>query len=185
MNDRNSLDRRAKTVRFWTALIIYAGAGWATVEVLLAVREHFGLPEALGSVFIALFVAGFLATIILLKTRIAGDAPPVLHALRAFAVVLLFAAIALLVAYWLAPEAGTGERSSLLALPCEYDGDADHRYPGPTLGQNLLVVTEAVDEQVQRRQPLLQTGAHLLPMTRRDRALAPCLALPGSRISSS
>jgi len=102
-HDQRQSDRD-RTVRFWTALIIYAGAGWAAVEVFLAAREQFLLPEALDTVVVGLFIAGFLATVILLKARVTTAVPPILQALRAFAVVLLLAALALLVAYWLEPN---------------------------------------------------------------------------------
>jgi hypothetical protein len=88
----SNTSQRARTVRFWTALIIYAGAGWATVEALLAVREHFVLPRTMDKVVIGLFIAGFVATIILLKTRVASSTHAILQAFRAFAVVLLLAA---------------------------------------------------------------------------------------------
>lgn len=114
VDDMRETGRRELTVRFWTALIIYAGAGWAAVELLLAAREYFGLPDTLDRVFIGFFVAGFLATVILLKTRIAGAHHPILQAFRAFAVVLLLAALALLIAYWLEP-AQAAEASSIVA----------------------------------------------------------------------
>lgn len=103
MDESLHTSQRARTVRFWTALIIYAGAGWATVEAMLAAREHFLLPETLDKVVIGLFIAGFLATVLLLKTRVASSTHAILQAFRAFAVVLLLAALALLVAYWLEP----------------------------------------------------------------------------------
>ena len=105
MDGVSQTSRRARTVRFWTALIIYAGAGWATVEVMLAAREHFLLPETLDKVVIGLFISGFIATVILLKTRVASSTHAILQAFRAFAVVLMLAALALLVAYWLEPAA--------------------------------------------------------------------------------
>ena len=104
MDESLHTSQRARTVRFWTALIIYAGAGWATVEAMLAAREHFLLPETLDKVVIGLFIAGFLATVLLLKTRVASSTNAILQAFRAFAVVLLLAALALLVAYWLEPD---------------------------------------------------------------------------------
>jgi len=103
---------RDRTVRFWTALIIYAGAGWAAVEVFLAARDQFLLPDALDTVVVGLFIAGFLATVILLKARVTTGVPPILQALRAFAVVLLLAALALLIAYWLEPN--QAERAAAL-----------------------------------------------------------------------
>jgi len=106
------LDSRARTVRFWTAVIIYAGAGLATVELLLAVREQFHLPEALIGVIIAIFLAGLAAMILLLRTSIAAGGSPILHGLRAFSVVLIFVAFALLVAYWLSPESAAGAHNA-------------------------------------------------------------------------
>ena len=100
------MDTRARVVRFWTALIIYSGAGWASVEILLAVRVHYGLPALVDVVIVSLFVAGFLATVLLLKTRVASGPSPILQAMRAFAVVLMLAAIALFIAHWLQPDSG-------------------------------------------------------------------------------
>ena len=110
-HDQRKSDRD-RTVRFWTALIIYAGAGWAAVEVFLAARDQFLLPDALDTVVVGLFIAGFLATVILLKARVATAVHPILQAFRAFAVVLLLAALALLVAYWLEPN--QAERAAAL-----------------------------------------------------------------------
>jgi purine-cytosine permease-like protein len=114
VDDRHQTGQRARTVRFWTALIVYAGAGWATVEVLLAAREHYLLPDTMNTVVIGLFVAGFLATVLLLKTRLTGADYPILQAFRAFAVVLMLAALALLIAYWLEP--GDAERITKVVL---------------------------------------------------------------------
>jgi purine-cytosine permease-like protein len=114
VDDRHQTGQRARTVRFWTALIVYAGAGWATVEVLLAAREHYLLPDTMNTVVIGLFVAGFLATVLLLKTRLTGADHPILQAFRAFAVVLMLAALALLIAYWLEP--GDAERITKVVL---------------------------------------------------------------------
>ncbi len=83
------------------ALAVYAGVGSATTLLLLAARAESGLPDALDTGFIGVFVAGFIATILLMKTRIAGGGPPIFHALRALAVALVIAAMGLLVAHWI------------------------------------------------------------------------------------
>ena len=114
MDDQHQTGQRARTVRFWTALIVYAGAGWATGEALLAAREHFLLPDTMNTVVIGLFVAGFLATVLLLKTPVTGADAPILQAFRAFAVVLMLAALALLIAYWLEP--GDAERITKVVM---------------------------------------------------------------------
>lgn len=93
----------ARVSRFWATLLIYAGAGLAAVQALLIAREHFDLPQTIASGFIAVLVGGFLATFMLLKTRFAGGGSPILQALQAVAVILLFAAAGLLIAYWLEP----------------------------------------------------------------------------------
>jgi tetratricopeptide (TPR) repeat protein len=128
LKDREDTSRRTQTVRFWTALVIYAGAGWAATEMLLAVRQQYRLPESLDTVVIALFVAGLLAMVLLLKTRVVADAPPILHALRALAIVLLFAAAALLVAHWLQPSDGDDAVQSVAMLPCDYEGPEEDSY---------------------------------------------------------
>lgn len=132
MDGVSNTSQRARTVRFWTALIIYAGAGWATVEALLAVREHFVLPRTMDKVVIGLFIAGFVATIILLKTRIASSTHAILQAFRAFAVVLLLAALALLVAYWLEPEAA-GVVAAQIVEQGAFPGDLSPGHPLRTL----------------------------------------------------
>ena len=105
MTHREDIAGWARGHRLWTTLVIYAGTGLLTVLLLTTARQHFGLPDSLDNGLLAVFVAGFLSTIMLLKTRIAGGASPILHALQAVAVVLLFAAAGLLVAYWLEPAA--------------------------------------------------------------------------------
>ena len=132
MDGVSNTSQRARTVRFWTALIIYAGAGWATVEALPAVREHFVLPRTMDKVVIGLFIAGFVATIILLKTRVTSSTHAILQAFRAFAVVLLLAALSLLVAYWLEPEAA-GVVSAQIVEQGAFPGDLSPGHPLRTL----------------------------------------------------
>lgn len=97
------------------ALVVYAGAGWVAVEILAGVREYAGLPENLDNGFIAVFLAGFVAMIALLKTHIAGGGPPILHALRVVSVVLMFAASGLLVAHWFNPHSAMATPPSVSA----------------------------------------------------------------------
>lgn len=104
--------------RVGIALAVYAGAGWVAVRILAAVREYAGLPENLDSGFVAVFVAGFIAMVTLLKTHVAGGGPPVLHALRVVSVVLMFAASGLLVAHWVHPGSGiTNTPSAVVSGP--------------------------------------------------------------------
>ena len=105
MTHREDIAGWARGHRLWTTLAIYAGTGLLTVQLLTTARQHFDLPDGLDNGLLAIFVAGFLAIILLLTTGIAGGASPILHALQAVAVVLLFAAAGLLVAYWLEPAA--------------------------------------------------------------------------------
>ena len=104
MGDHEDYWTWARSHRLLIALVVYAGAGWVTVEVLAGVREYAGLPENLDNGFIAVYLAGFVAMITLLKTHIAGGGPPILHALRVVSLVLMFAASGLLVAHWLNPH---------------------------------------------------------------------------------
>jgi purine-cytosine permease-like protein len=103
MGDHEDYWSWARSHRLLIALVVYAGAGWVAVAVLAGVREYAGLPENLDNGFIAVYLAGFVAMITLLKTHIAGGGPPILHALRVVSLVLMFAASGLLVAHWLNP----------------------------------------------------------------------------------
>lgn len=85
----------------WVALVAYSAGGFVTLRLLLAARAESGLPDALDTGFLAVFAAGFLATIVLTRTRIAGGGPPIFHALRALAVALVFTALGLLIAHWI------------------------------------------------------------------------------------
>lgn len=101
MENAHHISTSRRGHRTWLAVAIYAAGGWTAVELLLAARAESGLPDALDTGFIGVFVAGFIATILLMKTRIAGGGPPIFHALRALAVALVIAAMGLLVAHWI------------------------------------------------------------------------------------
>jgi len=125
--------------RTWLAVAIYAAGGWTAVQLLLAARAESGLPEALDTGFIGVFVAGFIATILLMKTRIAGGGPPILHALRALAVALVIAAMGLLVAHWIElggttthARAAVQQTSAPLIVQAKADGCTDPEAPGST-----------------------------------------------------
>jgi len=100
--------------RTWLAIAIYAVGGWTAVQLLLAARAESGLPDALDTGFIGVFVAGFVATILLMKTRIAGGGPAIFHALRALAVALVIAAMGLLVAHWVERGSSTVHAHAVL-----------------------------------------------------------------------
>ncbi len=117
MTDDRATGQRARRVRFWTAMIVYCGAGWLAAELLMSAREIFRLPEFLDVVFTALFLAGLLATVLLLKTRVAAGGSPMLQALRAFAVALLLAGAALLASHWLLPAGAVEATSSVIVRP--------------------------------------------------------------------
>ena len=42
---------------FWTALVVYAGVGWAAVQILFGIRERLDLPVVIEPVILALFIA--------------------------------------------------------------------------------------------------------------------------------
>jgi len=106
--------------RLLVALVAYAGAGWVAVWLLTVIRQHAGLPENLDSGFIAVFLAGFVAMITLLKTHVAGGGPPIFHALRVVSLVLMFAATGLLVAHWLDPESVLATAPSMSVSSSEH-----------------------------------------------------------------
>jgi len=64
------------TQLYWRRIVassaVYAAAGWAVVEALTTVVERFGLPDWLGSLVIAAYVAGLPVTIFLVW-RTAGE----------------------------------------------------------------------------------------------------------------
>ena len=80
---------------------MYLAAGWAAVEILLAVRERFGLPDSLDGPVLALFVAGFVACALLLATGRLTRHSPLFSAGRILAAATVGSAITLGVAYWL------------------------------------------------------------------------------------
>jgi purine-cytosine permease-like protein len=120
MGDHEDYWTWARSHRLLIALVVYAGAGWVTVEVLAGVREYAGLPENLDNGFIAVYLAGFVAMITLLKTHVAGGGPPIFHALRVVSLVLMFAATGLLVAHWLDPESILATAPSVSASTSEH-----------------------------------------------------------------
>ncbi len=103
VGDENSNSAWASSHRFAIGLAVYAVAALVAVWILTALRQHAGLPDSLDTGLIAIFVAGFVALITLVKTHIAGGGPPIFHALRVVSLVLLFTASGLLVAHWLNP----------------------------------------------------------------------------------
>jgi len=121
MGDEDSNSNWARTHRFGIGLVVYAVAGWVAVRMLTGMREYAGLPDNLDTGFVAVFVAGFVAMITLVKTHIAGGGPPIFHALRVVSLVLLFTASGLLVAHWLNPDSPLANPPSVVA----YDSDLD------------------------------------------------------------
>ena len=87
--------------RMWVAIAIYAGCGWVALRLLSAARAESNLPAVLDTGFLWIYLSGFLVTVLLIRTGIAGGGPPILHALRALAVALVIAAMGLLVAHWI------------------------------------------------------------------------------------
>jgi hypothetical protein len=123
MENGHHISTTGRGNRTWLAVAAYATGGWIILRVLLAARAESGLPEALDTGFIGVFVAGFLATILLIKTRIAGAGPPILHAMRALAVALAFAAMGLLVAHWI-ELGGTAAHAHMLIQESGYQAGA-------------------------------------------------------------
>ncbi len=125
MGDEDSNSNWARTHRFGIGLVVYAVAGWVAVRMLTAMREYAGLPDNLDTGFVAVFVAGFVAMITLVKTHIAGGGPPIFHALRVVSLVLLFTASGLLVAHWLNPDSTWANPPSVVAYDSEPDTATD------------------------------------------------------------
>lgn len=140
MGDEDSNSTWTRSHRFGIGLVVYAVAGWVAVRILAAMREYAGLPDNLDSGFIAVFVAGFVAMIILVKTHIAGGGPPIFHALRVVSLVLLFTASGLLVAHWLNPDSTWAHPPSVVAYDTDPDTATDAS--GATDGCDSPIISE-------------------------------------------
>src|SRR5512137_138201 len=116
-------DRSARGAVTWTALLAYAAGGWALVEILLGIAERFGLPGYVERIVLGLFLAGFVATVLLLRFRPASQRSPVARVAGVLAIALVCSGVALGLARWLAPPAPTADVASIAVLPCDYQGD--------------------------------------------------------------
>lgn len=121
----------------WTALALYAAAGWAAAEVLLAVRERFGLPDALDNIVLGLLLAGFAAIGLLFATGRLAKRSPLLSIARILAVAVVVSSVALGVAAWLGTDVRTDGIPSVAVLPCDYEGIEDHAFLGPAAAQEI------------------------------------------------
>lgn len=133
------LSTSPKLASLWKSLIVYAAAGWATVEILLAVRERMNLPELIDRVLFAIFLAGFVLTALL--AGFAGDSRRgyLGRALRTLLIALVSAATALGIGYWLRGTKLPQAEVSVAVLPCSYSGDPEHSYLGQSLAQEIHV----------------------------------------------
>ena len=112
-------------------------AGWAAVEILLAVRERFVLPASLDGLVLGLFVAGFVACALLLATGRLARRSPLFSAGRILAAATVGSAVTLGVAYWLGQTDRTTDIPSVAVLPCDYEGVEDHAFLGPAAAEEV------------------------------------------------
>ncbi len=135
MRDNDGRGGRVRSI--WTALAIYALAGWATVEIALVVRERLGLPGIVEPIMLGLFAAGFLATILLASLRWRQHITPIAQGLQLVAITIACAAMAIGVATWLQVPGSTTDEVSVVVLPCDYGGDKAHEYLGRGLAEEV------------------------------------------------
>ena len=121
----------------WTALALYAAAGWAAAEVLLAVRERYGLPDALDSIVLGVLLAGLAAIGLLFATGRLAQRSPLLYVSRVFGTAIVAALVALGVAAWLGLDDRANGIPSVAVLPCDYDGVQDHAFLGPAAAEEV------------------------------------------------
>ncbi len=137
MTDPEPKDRSTSPTGTLTALLAYAAAGWALVEILFGIAERFGLPGYVDRIVLGLFLAGFVATVLLLRLRTASQRSPVVRVAGVLAIALVCSGIALGLARWLAPSTSTADVASIAVLPCDYHGDPRYAYLGPGLADEV------------------------------------------------
>jgi len=137
MNENQANGRGAGATGTWPALLAYAAAGWATVEILLGAGERFGLPQFVDRIVLGMFLAGFVATVLLLKFRTGSSRSPLVRVAGVFAITLLCSALALGLARWLAPADSSADVASIAVMPCDYKGDPAYAYLGAGLAEEV------------------------------------------------
>jgi TolB-like protein/tetratricopeptide (TPR) repeat protein len=105
--------------------------------MLFGIAGRFGLPGYVDRIVLGLFLAGFVATVLLLRFRAASQRSPVVRVAGVLAIALVCSGVALGLARWLAPAAPTADVASIAVLPCDYQGEPKYAYLGPGLADEV------------------------------------------------
>lgn len=126
MNSNDGKNKRYRSI--WAGLFVYAVSGWFVVEILLAVRERFELNEMVEPVVLGLFIAGFVATALMVGLRRRHKQSSLVQSLLILGVVALCSILALGIFRWLQPPVSLESAASIAILPCDYEGDPEYQY---------------------------------------------------------
>jgi tetratricopeptide (TPR) repeat protein len=137
MTEQRSGRKPDKTNRPWLALFLYLAAGWAAAEVLLTVRERFGLPEVLDNLVLGMLLAGLAGCVLLLATGGLARRSPLLTVSRILGAAVVASAVALGISGWLGQGDDETDIPSVAVLPCDYEGVDDHAFLGPAAAQEV------------------------------------------------
>jgi TolB-like protein len=118
-------------------LLAFAAAGWAAVEILLGIAGRFGMPPYVDRIVLGVFVAGLVATGLLLRFRPASRVSPPVRVAGVLAITVLCASLALGLVRWFEPDEPAGDVASIAVLPCKYHGDPAYAYLGNGLAEEV------------------------------------------------
>jgi TolB-like protein len=137
----------AETIaRYWRRILassaVYAAVGWAVVEALTTVVERFGLPEWLGALITALYLAGLPVTVFLVW-RTAGEerrltVPSFVGAMSC----LIFVTAAIL---WFTRPQPAAPEQLVAVLPCDFAGDPAQAYRAEGIAEDVHARLSRVD----------------------------------------
>lgn len=112
------------TRTYWRRILatfaVYAAAGWAVVEALTTVVERFGLPDWMGPLVVALYVAGLPVTVYLVWRTAGVERRLTWPSLTGAVSFLVVATAALFLLTRPVPQA---EPTTVAVLPCAIEGD--------------------------------------------------------------
>ncbi|MDH4029949.1 MAG: hypothetical protein OEU49_03770, partial [Chromatiales bacterium] len=137
MTERDDRHRDAPARTRAAAIALYIAAGWMAVEILFAIREQLGLPAVLDNLVLGVFIAGFVATALILATRTRRRRQSLAYSGRILAIATIGSAVAFGVAVWLGDGKSGSEIPTVAVLPCDYEGIEDHAFLGPAAAEEL------------------------------------------------
>jgi len=130
---------------YWRRIVassaVYAAAGWAVVEALTTVVERFGMPDWLGSLVIAAYVAGLPVTIFLVW-RTAGEERRLTW--PSFLGSTAFLVVATVALFWLT-RPSEAEVNTIAVLPCASDAGENSVQRGDGFAEDIHARLSRVD----------------------------------------